>query len=92
MLVKKSYINDLIEKSGHISVTSNINFSYPNISYEFLLQEKPDIIVVLYANDVSKIKKILPKAKIIFLTKYQQDIINRPGPRIYQAIEFFANL
>ena len=86
--LSRNEINDLIEKSGHISITSNINFSYPNISFEYLLKEKPDIIVVSYVDDISKIKKILPNTKIIFLTSEQQDLINRPGPRIYKAFEF----
>lgn len=88
----KSYINEIIKKSGHIPVASDINFAYPNISLEYLLKEKPDVLVILYANNVYEIKKILPKAKIVFLSKKQQDIINRPGPRFWEAIEFFANL
>ena len=38
------------------------------------------------------LKKLFPNAKIHFLTPEENDIINRPGPRIYKSVEFFANL
>ena len=88
----KSYINDIIEKSGHINTTSNINFYYPNITLEYALEKNPDIILICYNDDISKLKKLFPKAKFIFLTPEEQDIINRPGPRVYEAVKFFSEL
>ena len=88
----KSYINDVIEKSGHINVTSDINFSYPNITLEYALKSNPDVVVLCYNDGIDKIKKLFPKAKIIQLNKEQQDIINRPSPRVWQAIEIFSKM
>jgi len=88
----KSYIDDVIEKSGHINVTSDINFSYPNITLEYVLKSNPDVVILCYNDGIDKIKKLFPKAKIIQLNKEQQDIINRPSPRVWQAIEIFSKM
>lgn len=88
----KSYINDVIEKSGHINVTSDINFSYPNITLEYTLKSNPDVVILCYNDGIDKIKKLFPKAKIIQLTKEEQDIINRPGPRVFEAIKLFSGM
>ena len=89
---KKSYINDVIEKSGHINVTSEINFSYPNITLEYALKSNPDVVILCYNDGEEKIKKLFPKAKIVQLTKEEQDIINRPSPRVWQAVEIFSRM
>lgn len=89
----KSYISDVIKKSGHINLTSDINYAYPNITLEYAIKTNPDVIVVChYDKEDEIIKKFFPKAKIVYLTKEQQDIINRPGPRVYKAVEIFSKL
>lgn len=88
----KSFISDVILKSGQISITSSINDYYPAISAEFAMKSKPDIIIVSFYSNISRLRKIFPDTKIIFLTKKQQDIINRPGPRVYEAIKYFSLL
>lgn len=88
----KSYINDVIEKSGHISTTSNINHYYPNITLEYALEVNPDVFVICYNDDISKLKKLFPKAKFVFLNEQQQDIVNRPGPRVHEAVKLFSDL
>lgn len=88
----KSYINDVIEKSGNINVTSNINFQYPNITLEYAIKSKPDLIVLWENNGFKKAEKIFKNTTIIELNKQQQDIINRPGPRIDKAVEIFSKL
>lgn len=89
---KGSFINDIIEKSGHKSVTSELNTSYPVIMEEYAIIKKPDIIILSIYSDDKRIRKLFPDAKIIRTTSFQSDIINRPGPRIYKAVEFFAKL
>lgn len=88
----KSYISDLIRKSGHISVTDGLNLAYPQVSYEYLASLNPDIVIVAFQSDYKKLKKIYPNKKIIFLNKIQNDVINRPGPRILEAVKFFREL
>lgn len=89
----KSFITDIIEKSGNHSITKDIDTFYPAISLEYAINQKPDIVVLDY-HCFSKegIEKYFPEAKIVTMTKDQSDIIDRPATRIYQSVEFFANL
>ncbi len=89
---KKSFITDVIQKSGNISVTSGINSFYPTISEEFAISVQPDVVVLTSHADIKKIKKFFPKAEIVVMSKEENDIINRPGARIYKSVEFFAKL
>ena len=86
----KSFITDIIEKSGNTSITKNLNYYYPVISEEFGISMHPDIIILSYWTDENRIKKLFPFAKIIFMTEEEKDIVNRPGPRIYESVKFFA--
>ena len=88
----KSFITDIIEKAGHTSVTSDIEHYYPNITLEYALKSNPDVIIVCFPDDMSKIKKIFPNTPILYLTQQEQDIINRSGPRVYEAIKLFSDL
>lgn len=89
---KKSFISDIISKSGNISVTKDLNSFYPIISEEYAIAQKPDIIVLSFFSTDERIKKLFPDAKIIFINEEQNDIINRPGPRVYKSVEFFSDL
>lgn len=89
----KSFLTDIIEKSGNHSVTKELNTYYPAISLEYAINKKPDIIVLdYYCFSEGKIEKLFPNAKIIKMTKADSDIIDRPANRIYKSVEFFANL
>ncbi len=89
---EKSFITDIIEKSGNKSITNNLKSDYPVINPEYAIKLKPDIIIVNFDNSSGNIKELFPDTKIIFLKKEQIDIINRPGPRFYQAVSFFMSL
>lgn len=88
----KSFITSVIKKSGHICVTDQLKSDYPIISKEYAIKTKPDIIIVTFKTDITPIKKLFPDSKIIFLTKTQRDILNRPGPRVYEGVRFFSEL
>ena len=88
----KSFLSDVMDKSGNISLTRNINAYYPTISEEFCIKQKPDVIVVSPFGDLKRVKQLFPNTKIVMLTKEQNDIINRPASRIYKSVEFFAKL
>lgn len=88
----KSFISDVIKKSGQISVTNELNGLYPAVSDEYILQTNPDVIVVSFKSDNTKLKKLFPKTKIIYLSEEENDFINRPGTRVNLAVKFFYNL
>ncbi len=90
---KKSFITDVIEQSGNISATSNLNTFYPVISEEYVIKQNPDIIIVDNHCTISdRLKTLFPNTKIIKLSSEQSDIIDRPCPRIYKSVEFFVNI
>lgn len=88
----KSFISDMIKTSGQISVTEDLNAFYPSVSAEYLLKLNPDVIVVSIKSDDTTLKKLFPNTKIIYLTKEQNDLVNRPATRINKAVKFFAEL
>ena len=89
----KSFITDVIEKSGNHSITKDLDTFYPSISLEYAINQKPDIIVLDYhCFNKRNISKFFPNSKIITMTKRDSDIIDRPANRIYKSIEFFANI
>lgn len=88
----KSFISDMIKVSGQKSVTSDLTAFYPAVSAEYILKLNPDVIVVSTKSDDKLLKKLFPNTKIIYLTKEQNDLVNRPATRIDKAVKFFAEL
>lgn len=88
----KSFISDIIKTSGQKSVTDDLTAFYPAVSAEYLLKLNPDVIVVSIKSDDKLLKKLFPNTKIIYITKEQNDLINRPATRINKAVRFFAEL
>ena len=89
---KQSFITDVISKSGHKSITSHIDHYYPTISLEYALKSSPDVIIICFGTETQQMKLLFPQAEFIYLTKEQQDLINRPAPRIWQAVKFFSQI
>jgi iron complex transport system substrate-binding protein len=88
---KRSFISDLIEKSGHNNVVAEINDSYPEVSLEYIISKKPDIIVLQNKYYADYLKQFI-NTEYILLSPELAEISGRPGPRIYEALEFFASL
>jgi len=89
----RSFLTDIIEKSGNHSITRELDTYYPAISLEYAINKKPDIIVLdYYCFSEGKIEKLFPNSKIIKMTKADSDIIDRPSNRIYKSVEFFAKI
>ncbi len=89
---KKSFITDIIEQSGNHSVTAGLNSYYPVILEEYAIKLRPDIVVLSHFTDINEVKKFFPNTRIVKMGAEQNDIINRPGPRVYKGVEFFAGL
>ena len=89
---EKSFITDIIEKSGHTSVTADIEHYYPNITLEYAMKTNPNVVIICFPANVEKIQKLLPNAKFLYLTEKERDIITRSGPRVDEAVKLFADL
>ena len=93
-----SFINDLIILAGGINLAGDAQTPYPMISIEILLDRNPEIIFHSYMGGIGtgsdmfdregwKDIKAIKDNKIYEL---DADTINRPGPRIIDALEKIA--
>ena len=88
----KCFLSDEIKQSGQISVTQELDAFYPSVSEEYLLKTNPDIIIVSMKSDEKRLKKLFPDKKIIYLSPEMNNIVNRPGPRVGEAVKFFSQI
>lgn len=90
---KDSFLTDLINRAGGISVTANVATAYPKLSKETALALNPDAIILSESednrspNDVFKNSPAVRNGKVF---KINADIISRPSPRIVDALEQIA--
>ena len=88
-----SFLTDLIERAGGVSVTKNVPTAYPKLSKETALALNPEVIILSESedntapNDALKNSPAMKNGKVF---KINADIISRPGPRIVDALEQIA--
>lgn len=90
---KDSFITDLIDRAGGVSVTKDVATAYPKLSKETALALGPEAIILSESddnqtpNDVFKNSAAVKNNKVL---KINADIISRPAPRIVDALEQLA--
>lgn len=90
---KDSYITDLIEQAGGISVTEGVATAYPKISKETALALQPEVIILSESSDNQEPNEVFassPAVKNGRVYKIKADILSRPGPRVVDAMEQIA--
>lgn len=90
---KESFLTDLIEKAGGISVTQNVETVYPKISKEKALALNPDVIILSDSPDNNKPNEVFKNSNAVRngkVLKINADILSRPAPRIVDALEQIA--
>jgi iron complex transport system substrate-binding protein len=98
---KNTFANDLIEIAGGENIYSDMEIQYPTISLESVIDRNPDIIIASVGHGDAKnltYDYIMnePRLKDVNAVKNKRvyeidaDIMNRPGPRIFDALEQFA--
>ncbi len=85
-----SYVHTLVELAGGKSITTDIETQAPTLSDEYVLTEKPDVIVGLWGSDYdpSRLLELHPSWDVV--PAIQNDrvyslpaaLIARPGPRV----------
>lgn len=91
---KDSFLTEMIEHAGGISVTKTVETAYPKLSKETALALNPDAIILSESednkepNDVFKNSNAIKNGKVF---KINADLLSRPGPRIIDALEQIAN-
>ena len=90
---KASFMTDLVNRAGGVSVTANIEEAYPKFSKETALALQPEAIILSESddnrepNDVFKNSPAVKNGKVF---KISADLISRPGPRIIDGLEQIA--
>lgn len=90
---KDSFLTEIVERAGGISVTKDVATAYPKLSKETALALNPDVIILsespdnLEPNDVFKNSNAVKNKKIF---KINADLLSRPSPRLIDALEQLA--
>lgn len=91
---KESFLTEIIERAGGISVTKDVATAYPKISKETALAFNPEAIILsespdnLEPNDVFKNSNAVKNKKVF---KINADLLSRPSPRIVDGLEQLVN-
>lgn len=91
---KDSFLTEIIERGGGISLTKDVATAYPKLSKETALVLNPDAIILsespdnLEPNEIFKNSNAVKNKKIF---KINADLLSRPSPRLIDALEQIAN-
>ena len=94
----KSFINEIIEVAGGRNIFADRNTGYFSPPQEDIIKKSPDIIILSYPGaQKEEIAKRLGWENIKAVKEHQifvldQDIISRPGPRIFSAIKILNEI
>jgi len=91
-----TFIDDVVKCAGGRNISASSAVAYPQFSFEALLNENPDYIIL--ADDILKPKdfradrrwqglEAVKQGRVLFI---DADILSRPGPRVVLAIEEIA--
>ena len=87
---KESYIHTLVEMAGGRSITDSLDAQAPTLTDEFVLTEKPDVIVGAWGPDYDpdRLQSLHPTWDIVPALQNDRvyslpaDLLLRPGPRL----------
>jgi iron complex transport system substrate-binding protein len=91
-----NFIDDVIRYAGAENVAARTRAAYPQYSFEKLLEENPDYIIIpegMVGKDEIEADRrwqsldAIKQGRVLFI---DADILSRPGPRIVEAIEKIA--
>ncbi len=91
---KNTFINDLINLAGGISISGEETTDYPQFSRETVIARAPEIIILPESHgseivDIEAVKKTFvttPAVKNNRIVTINPDLIDRPGPRIVEGL------
>lgn len=90
---KPTFMTDLVNRAGGVSVTANIEEAYPKFSKETALALQPEVVILSESddnrepNDAFKNSPAVKNGKVF---RISADLISRPGPRIVDGLEQIA--
>jgi iron complex transport system substrate-binding protein len=90
---KESFLTDIVEQAGGVSVTRDVPTGYPTLSKETAAALNPDIIFLSDSEDNREPNAAFKDSKAVKngrVYRINADIISRPGPRLVDALEEIA--
>lgn len=97
---KDSYIHTLIAIAGGRSLTADLDASAPVLSDEFVLEEKPDVIIGAFGADYDPATlralhpswDVVPAVQSGRVYSLPPDLVLRPGPRLVEGARRMAQV
>jgi iron complex transport system substrate-binding protein len=92
-----TFIGDLVKNAGAENVTERVRGAYPHYSFERLLKDNPEYIIIprgvvrreeIRSDSRWQSLSAVKNKRVLFI---DADIISRPGPRVVEAIEEIAH-
>ena len=88
-----SFLTEIINRAGGVSVTAQVPTAYPRFSKETALALQPEAIILSESDDnpePNEVFKDSPAVKNRRVFKINADLLSRPSPRIVEALERMA--
>jgi iron complex transport system substrate-binding protein len=92
---RDSFLTELIEQAGGVSVTKDVASGYPKLSKERAAALDPDVIILASSDDNLEPNAAFKDSKAVEagrVFRIDPDIISRPGPRLVDALEEIAQM
>lgn len=92
---KDSFLNEVIETTGGISVTREVETAYPKLSKETAAAMDPEVIILSESDDNREPNTAFKNSAAVKngrVFKINADIISRPGPRTADALEQISKI
>lgn len=95
---RNTFINDLINLAGGVSISGQETTDYPQFSRETVVARKPEVIVVPSSHGTDLVKEddlrrdfaSTPAVRAGRIVRVNPDWVDRPGPRIVEGLEQLA--
>ncbi len=98
-----SFIGVLLAKAGGQTIVTAEQGDFPQLDPEFIISSDPEAIILSDAPSGESIETLqarpgwenlqaITSNKVFAITKEQDDLINRPGPRIAEVVRLFAQM
>ncbi len=98
-----SFIGVLLAKAGGQTIVSADQGDFPQLDPEFIISSNPEVIILSSAPSGESLETLQARAgwenlqaitsnKVYGLTNEQNDVANRPGPRLAEVVRLFAQM
>ena len=87
---KSSFLTEIVERAGGVSVTSTVEKAYPEFSKETALALNPEAIILSESDDNREPNDVFANSDAVKngrVIRINADLLSRPSPRIVDALE-----